>query len=149
MPKATKKAFLKTISIASIAIVLTIVYFAINQATLIKLRGDIIQIIDFFSIIKIVKPIWSTITFVMFVTFLVAVIRRVEENFFTKSSDLYTKSLGVLLAVMLPKSKYHGNHWDREGKVYEWNNPPPDGNPGMPINCRCYAEPIFDIEEEI
>ena len=48
-----------------------------------------------------------------------------------------------------PKSKYHGNHWDREGKVYEWNNHPPDGNPGMPINCRCYAEPIFDIEEEI
>lgn len=48
-----------------------------------------------------------------------------------------------------PKSKYHGNHWDREGKVYEWTNPPPDGNPGMPINCRCYAEPIFDIEEEV
>lgn len=48
-----------------------------------------------------------------------------------------------------PKSKYHGNHWDREGKVYYWDNPPPDGNPGMPINCRCYAEPIFDIEEEI
>ena len=48
-----------------------------------------------------------------------------------------------------PKSKYHGNHWDREGKIYEWDNPPPDGNPGMPINCRCYAEPIFDIEEEI
>lgn len=48
-----------------------------------------------------------------------------------------------------PKSKYHGNHWDREGKVFEWNNPPPDGNPGMAINCRCYAEPIFDIEEEI
>lgn len=46
-----------------------------------------------------------------------------------------------------PKSKYHGNHWKREGKVFEWKNPPPDGNPGEPINCRCYAEPIFDIDE--
>lgn len=48
-----------------------------------------------------------------------------------------------------PKSQYHGNHWTREGKVFYWNDPPPDGNPGMAINCRCYAEPIFEVEEEI
>ena len=59
-----------------------------------------------------------------------------------------------------PKSKYHGDHWDREDKYYLWNKtsgdipiapdgkkfkqPPPDGNPGMPINCRCFAESIFE-----
>lgn len=40
-------------------------------------------------------------------------------------------------------SKAHGNHWDREGKVFSWNTPPPDGHPGMGIQCRCYAEPYF------
>lgn len=48
-----------------------------------------------------------------------------------------------------PKSQYHGNHWKREGKVFYWNDPPPDGHPGMPINCRCYAEPIFEEEEKV
>lgn len=36
-------------------------------------------------------------------------------------------------------SKQHGNHWDRDGKVYSWKNPPPDGHPGQPIGCRCFA----------
>lgn len=35
-------------------------------------------------------------------------------------------------------------HAEREGKIYEWNNPPSDGHPGEPINCRCYAEPILE-----
>ncbi|HAS0773867.1 TPA: minor capsid protein [Enterobacter hormaechei] len=43
-------------------------------------------------------------------------------------------------------------HRAREGKSYKWNNPPPDGHPGQPIRCRCYAEPdwagsVFDIGE--
>lgn len=46
-----------------------------------------------------------------------------------------------------PKSEYHGNHWEREGKIFYWNKPPADGHPGMAINCRCYAEPIFEEEE--
>lgn len=35
-------------------------------------------------------------------------------------------------------------HDDREGKVYKWTDPPPDGNPGESIRCRCYASPLFD-----
>jgi SPP1 gp7 family putative phage head morphogenesis protein len=35
------------------------------------------------------------------------------------------------------------DHQDREGRQYRWASPPPDGPPGMPINCRCYAEPVF------
>lgn len=36
------------------------------------------------------------------------------------------------------------DHTAREGQVFEWNNPPPDGHPGEPINDRCYAEPVLD-----
>lgn len=46
------------------------------------------------------------------------------------------------------KSKFHGNHWNREGKIFSWNNPPPDGHPGMGICCRCYAEPLFEKIED-
>jgi SPP1 gp7 family putative phage head morphogenesis protein len=33
-------------------------------------------------------------------------------------------------------------HRQREGRVFSWNAPPDDGNPGQPPNCRCIAEPI-------
>jgi SPP1 gp7 family putative phage head morphogenesis protein len=32
-------------------------------------------------------------------------------------------------------------HVEREGQVFEWSDPPEDGHPGYPINCRCTAEP--------
>jgi len=35
-------------------------------------------------------------------------------------------------------------HRDREGKRFSWQKPPSDGHPGVPIQCRCTAEP--DIE---
>lgn len=43
-------------------------------------------------------------------------------------------------------------HKAREGKSFKWDSPPPDGHPGQPIRCRCWAEPdftgtIFDIGE--
>lgn len=41
----------------------------------------------------------------------------------------------------------HGNHWAREGKIYRLNEPPADGPPGWPYNCRCYAEPIIDVNK--
>lgn len=41
-----------------------------------------------------------------------------------------------------PKTRY--SHWDREGQVFEWSSPPPDGHPGFAINCRCWAEPVLD-----
>ncbi len=42
-------------------------------------------------------------------------------------------------------SKAHGNHYERDGKVFRWDSPPPDGHPGWAIQCRCYAEPVVDI----
>lgn len=35
-------------------------------------------------------------------------------------------------------------HRAREGQVYSWDSPPPDGNPGQPVQCRCHAEPVLD-----
>ena len=35
-------------------------------------------------------------------------------------------------------------HQLREGQIFAWDKPPPDGHPGAPINCRCYAEPVLE-----
>lgn len=40
-----------------------------------------------------------------------------------------------------PNAKY--SHWHRNGDVYSYDDPPPDGNPGEPSGCRCMAEPVF------
>jgi SPP1 gp7 family putative phage head morphogenesis protein len=37
-------------------------------------------------------------------------------------------------------------HADREGERFGWGDPPPDGHPGMPIQCRCVAEPDIDAQ---
>jgi len=36
-------------------------------------------------------------------------------------------------------------HAAREGKVFSWDDPPEDGHPGEPINCRCVARPYVDV----
>lgn len=41
-------------------------------------------------------------------------------------------------------SRVRTAHRAREGQIFEWAKPPPDGHPGQPINCRCYAEPVLD-----
>jgi uncharacterized protein with gpF-like domain len=61
-----------------------------------------------------------------------------------------------------PRSKFHGNHWERHGKYFlfhpmknppkapdgkPFRQPPPDGAPGMGIQCRCFADPVIpDID---
>lgn len=42
------------------------------------------------------------------------------------------------------------DHRARDGKRFRYDNPPPDGPPGTPWGCRCFAEPYFppDWEEE-
>ena len=37
-------------------------------------------------------------------------------------------------------------HRTRQGKKFAWNNPPPDGHPGIPIRCRCVALPVIDVD---
>ena len=38
----------------------------------------------------------------------------------------------------------HGNHYVRNGKIFRWDEPPDDGHPGWPIQCRCVALGIVD-----
>lgn len=39
-------------------------------------------------------------------------------------------------------------HKHREGEKFNWDEPPKDGHPGNPINCRCSAEAVFpDLED--
>ena len=67
---------------------------------------------------------------------------------------------------MYPEAtKMHGDHWEREGKLYlikdswaisrkmlkkvpgvEYDTDLSDGKPGIPIGCRCWAEYIYAIE---
>jgi uncharacterized protein with gpF-like domain len=44
-------------------------------------------------------------------------------------------------------SKGHGDHYERNGKEFSWDDPPSDGHPGEAFNCRCIAKPIFDRSE--
>jgi SPP1 gp7 family putative phage head morphogenesis protein len=39
-------------------------------------------------------------------------------------------------------------HRDREGKHYDWDDPPEGGHPGEPVMCRCVAEPDFNQVKE-
>ena len=34
-------------------------------------------------------------------------------------------------------------HQEREGETFSWSDPPADGHPGEPINCRCVARAII------
>jgi SPP1 gp7 family putative phage head morphogenesis protein len=34
-------------------------------------------------------------------------------------------------------------HQEREGRTYSWDDPPSDGHPGEPINCRCVARAVI------
>ena len=49
-----------------------------------------------------------------------------------------------------------GTHYERDGEVYSWDDPPGDpsdpadgGHPGQAINCRCWSEPLIaDLVDE-
>lgn len=40
-------------------------------------------------------------------------------------------------------------HRDREGQVFDWAKPPEDGHPGIPIQCRCHAEPVLPLLDDL
>lgn len=39
----------------------------------------------------------------------------------------------------------HGDHWSRDGKIFEWDSPPFDGHPGEAYGCRCIALPMMNL----
>lgn len=38
-------------------------------------------------------------------------------------------------------------HRERQGLIFKWDNPPPDGHPGMAIRCRCVADPVIPLDD--
>ncbi|MDP4796224.1 MAG: phage minor head protein [Rhodospirillales bacterium] len=40
--------------------------------------------------------------------------------------------------------KVRSKHAERDGKVFDWDNPPEGGHPGEAPNCRCWAEDVTD-----
>lgn len=40
-------------------------------------------------------------------------------------------------------NRVRDEHSDRDGKMFRWDDPPEDGHPGEPIQCRCFSEPDF------
>lgn len=40
--------------------------------------------------------------------------------------------------------RVRAKHRERDGKVFRWDSPPDDGHPGIPVQCRCVAIPVFD-----
>lgn len=46
-------------------------------------------------------------------------------------------------------SRERPEHVAREGKVFRWDQPPDDGHPGQPIQCRCIAEPNLPSWEDL
>lgn len=43
-------------------------------------------------------------------------------------------------------SRVRPSHQLRNRKRFRWDNPPPDGHPGMAIRCRCTAIPVIDTD---
>lgn len=63
------------------------------------------------------------------------------ENTSPRASDRSEKS-GKYIWRTRGDSKVRSEHAERDGKVFEWNNPPEGGHPGEAPNCRCRAESI-------
>lgn len=40
-------------------------------------------------------------------------------------------------------NRVRDEHEEREGESFDWDDPPEDGHPGEPVQCRCYSEPDF------
>lgn len=60
------------------------------------------------------------------------------------------KSIGVESYVWRTSldERVREEHKAREGEKFSWDEPPKDGHPGNPINCRCSAEAVFpDLED--
>ncbi len=39
-------------------------------------------------------------------------------------------------------------HAARDGQIFAWSNPPSDGHPGEPVNCRCESVPMITSTRE-
>jgi SPP1 gp7 family putative phage head morphogenesis protein len=72
--------------------------------------------------------------------------RDQTNKFIGKLTELRQSSLGVTEYVWSTSrdERVRPAHRARDGKVFKWSDPPSDGHPGEPIQCRCRAIPVLD-----
>jgi SPP1 gp7 family putative phage head morphogenesis protein len=74
-------------------------------------------------------------------------------KFHGKLNESRQKALGVKRYRWrtMRDNRVRSQHQERNGDVFSWADPPADGHPGQPINCRCWAEPVLDdvLAEEL
>lgn len=78
--------------------------------------------------------------------------RNIPDSPWIMPQDATIISLNKELAVNRNAERYiwrtmkdtrvRDDHAHREGQIFTWGNPPPEGHPGDAPNCRCWPEPI-------
>lgn len=66
-------------------------------------------------------------------------------KFYGQLSKVRQEALGVVGFVWrtVHDNRVREDHAALDGQSFDWNDPPSEGIPGEPINCRCWAEPDF------
>lgn len=80
-----------------------------------------------------------------------ALIARDQTNKFNGSlSQLRQQEVGVTQYEWSTSldERVRPEHAEREGETFDWSDPPEDGPPGIPINCRCEALAVIDFDSE-
>jgi hypothetical protein len=70
------------------------------------------------------------------------------EQALNKSQEGQEKNGGAYIWHTMQDDKVREEHAMREGGRFTWDNPPDDGHPGEPYNCRCWAQQVSDEEIE-
>jgi SPP1 gp7 family putative phage head morphogenesis protein len=66
-------------------------------------------------------------------------------KFFGNVNKARQKSMGVTHYIWRTSNdeRVRPDHAEREGQTFSWDEPPPDGHPGIAVSCRCFGEPIL------
>lgn len=61
-------------------------------------------------------------------------------------SKLRQENLGITkyIWVTMRDERVRPKHQELDGQEFSWDNPPSEGHPGEPINCRCIPQPVFE-----
>lgn len=104
-PKASFKDIAKSVCISAISFVLAYGYFKIFPEISNRTFDDTNQIINFFSIISIIKPAWKMVMLFLGTVFMTSAVKRANEFIIGKKATTLTAIYGLLLIIMV--SQHH------------------------------------------
>lgn len=66
-----------------------------------------------------------------------------------KLAEYQQRQLGITEYVWVTAGdeRVRASHKALNGRTFQWDKPPREGHPGYPIQCRCIADPIIDIDK--